>query len=112
MTELSGHSEYLVAWIVYGVSAGLCLLVWWKLTSHIDHRGWRELLRGLAVVFLGTPWVTAPGSAHFAPAFLVLALDLLLEGVEGGMKGGIVLLGTTFVMLCLLMVRLVWMRGR
>lgn len=99
-----------LAWIVYVLSGVICCVVWWKITSHVGNRGWRDLLRGLAVVLVFTPWYAGDTPEFFAPAIVVLLMDLLLEGTAAGMKGGVVLLVTTFLMLCVLAVRMVLAR--
>ena len=97
--------QYLVAWGIYGVAGLGCCTCWWKITSFIKHRGWRDLLRGFAVVLIFTPWYAGELPGFYAPAMVVLLMDVLLEGVEGGMKGGIALLFSMFLMLVVLTVR-------
>ena len=55
------------------------------------------------VVF--TPWYAGDSPEFYAPAIVVLLLDLLLEGAKSGMKGGIALLLSTFMMLLIITVR-------
>ncbi|MFT7243449.1 MAG: hypothetical protein ACI82A_000793 [Candidatus Azotimanducaceae bacterium] len=99
------HSEYLVAWLIYGVAGLGCCAFWWKITSFLNHRGWCDLLRGLAVVVIFTPWYAGDSPEFYAPAIVVLLLDLLLEGTKSGMKGGIALLLSTFAMLLIITIR-------
>ena len=99
------HTDYIVAWLVYGLAAIGCCVFWWKLTSFIKHQGWRDLFRGLMVVLIFTPWYAGDSPEFYAPAFVVLLLDVLLEGVKSGMKGGIALLVATFLMLLVITVR-------
>lgn len=99
------YSEYWIAWLIYGVAGLGCCAFWWKITSFLRHRGWRDLLRGLALVVIFTPWYAGDSAEFYAPAFVVLLLDLLLEGAKSGMKGGIALLLSTFMMLMIITVR-------
>ncbi len=92
-------NEYVVAWLVYVLAGAGCCAVWWKITSSILHRGWRSLLRGILVVLIFTPWYAGESPEFFAPAIVVLLMDLLLEGAKAGMKGGIALLVASFFML-------------
>jgi len=57
------------------------------------------------VVLIFTPWYAGDSPEFYAPAFVVLLLDVLLEGVKSGMKGGIALLVATFLMLLVITVR-------
>ncbi|MCH7743948.1 MAG: hypothetical protein IIB71_14935 [Proteobacteria bacterium] len=107
MTDFFSGYEYPVAWAVYCASGVGCCVVWWKITSFISHRGWRELLRGIVIVVIFTPWYAGESPEFYAPAIVVLLMDLLLEGAKAGMKGGIALLFSSFVMLLVLTARLI-----
>ncbi len=98
-------SEYVLAWSVYVIAGGGCCLVWWKLTSLIRNRGWREILRGLCFVLIFTPWYAGDTAEFYAPAVVVLLMDVLLEGTASGLKGGVALLVSTFLMLLVLVAR-------
>lgn len=112
MNEFIDANEYLVAWSVYVLAGIGCCIVWWKMTSILGHRGWRDLLRGVAVVLIFTPWYAGDSPEFYAPAIVVLLMDLLLEGTASGLKGGVVLLVATFLMLCVLTARVVWFRKK
>ena len=103
--DLVAHSEYVIAWLVYLVAGIGCCAFWWKVTSYLHHRGWRDLLRGLSVVVIFTPWYAGDTPEFFAPAILVLLFDVLLEGTKSGLKGGVALLVATFTMLVVMTVR-------
>lgn len=94
--------EYLIAWSVYLVAGMGCCAVWWKITSFIGARGWRDILRGVAVVLIFTPWYAGDTPEFWAPAVVVLLMDVLLEGTASGLKGGVALLMATFLMLVVL----------
>jgi hypothetical protein len=104
------HNEYLIAWSAY-IAAGLgCCVVWWKITSFMINRGWRDLSRGLVLVMIFTPWFVDESRNFYAPALIVLIMDLMLEGATGGLHGGLVLLISLFLMLVTLTLRLVFLR--
>ncbi len=107
MSELVNHYEYIFAWAIYLFAGAGCCAVWWKVTSFIAHRGWRDLTRGIVMVLIFTPWFTGETAQFFAPAVVVLLMDLLLEGAAGGLKGGLALLISSFAMLVVLTFRLV-----
>jgi len=103
---LAGDSyQYLIAWFVYLIAgAGACVF-WWKITSFLKRRVWQDLFRGIAVVLIFTPWYVGESSEFYAPAIVVLLMDLLLEGAGNGLRGGVALLVSTFLMLLVLSVR-------
>jgi hypothetical protein len=98
-------NQYLLAWLTYFFAAVGCCLFWWKVTSFIKNAGWRDLLRGVALVVLFTPWYAGESPEFYAPAIVVLLMDLLLEGAKSGMKGGVALLFALFAMLLILTIR-------
>lgn len=102
---LGDSYQYLLAWFIYILAgAGACVF-WWKITSFMNKRVWRDLLRGMVLVLIFTPWYVGESSDFYAPAIVVLLMDLLLEGVKNGLRGGVALLVSTFLMLIVLSVR-------
>lgn len=103
--------EYVIAWLVYYASGAACSAIWWHLTAAwlADGAG-RDLVRGIFVVLVFTPWYAGESPEFFAPAIVVLTMDLLLEGARSGMNGGLVLLVATFVMVMILIARSLWRR--
>ena len=57
------------------------------------------------MVFIFTPCYVGETSHFFAPALIVLFMDLLVEGAKSGMRGGIPLLFSSFLMLITLTIR-------
>ena len=112
MAEFVGNYEYLIAWFFYVLAGSGCCAVWWKMTSFISHNGVRGLLRGLVVVLIFTPWYVGDTLEFYAPAIIVLLMDLLLEGTNAWLSGGIALLFSAFLMLCILTGRLLLLRRR
>lgn len=102
--------EYFAPWVIYIVAGIGCCVVWWKITGRLVRiRLLRDLLRGIAVVAVFTPWYATPAAEHYAPASVVLLMDVLLEGAKGGLKGGLALLFMLFVMLLVLALRqIIW----
>ena len=96
--------EYLIAWSVYFLAGLGGCFVWWKMTSIISSYGVRDILRGVAVVLIFTPWYAGETPEFWAPAIVVLLMDVLLEGTASGLKGGVALLMATFLMLIVLVI--------
>ncbi|HJN52477.1 MAG: hypothetical protein QGI68_03360 [Pseudomonadales bacterium] len=100
------HWDYLIAWMVYLLAGAGCCLVWWRLTRGLTSKSLRDLLRGVAVVLIFTPWFAGDSDEFLAPAIVVLLFDLLLAGVKNGLQGGLILLSMLFVMVLFLTVKL------
>ena len=62
------------------------------------------------VVLIFTPWYLGDSPEFYAPAVVVILMELLLEGAAAELKGGIALLASLFVMLCFLTLRLLLSR--
>ena len=110
MADIFHHNEYLLVWAVYALAGVGCCIVWWKITASLSNQGWRDLARGLVLVLIYTPWYADESHEFYAPAFMVLVMDLLLEGAKGGLQGGLILLCSLFVMLLGLTLRLLFGR--
>lgn len=96
--------EYLIAWSIYFTAGAGCWFAWWKMTRIIANRGVRDILRGIAAVLIFTPWYAGETPEFWAPAVVVLLMDVLLEGTASGLKGGVALLMATFLMLIVLVI--------
>ena len=106
MNEFVGNYQYFVAWTVYIGSGLVFSLFWWKITKFVAHRGWRELLRGITLVVIYTPWFTSEAHEHLAPASVVVLIDVLLGTSDNGLAGSLALLLATAAMLATLIGRL------
>lgn len=104
--------EYVIAWSLY-VAAGLgCLLVLMRITRKLN-RGFRNLLIGLFIVLTFTPWMVISGAfEYYAPAIVVLLMNVLVEESPNGMKAGVPLLFAAFLMLLTLIVVEIFQRRR
>jgi hypothetical protein len=98
------HQSF-IAWSVYVVSGLIFSLFCWRVTRLVAHRGWRELLRGISLVLIYTPWFTSEAHEHLAPAMVVVLIDLLLGPSDNGLAGSLALLLATAGMLVLLIGR-------
>jgi len=112
VNEFIGQYQYVIAWSVY-IGCGLIFsLSWWKVTSLLKHRGWRDLLRGVSLVVIYTPWFTSEAHEHLAPAIVVVLMDLLLGSSDNGLAGSLTLLVATATMLAALIGRRYLTAGR
>ena len=109
MSEFISAREYQLAWMVY-LSAGLAFsAIWWRLVRKLPSAVLSELLLGLAVVAIFTPWYASERQEHLAPAIMVAVLELLFGGTPGSMKNGVssiaVMLAAMLAMLVYLVIR-------
>jgi hypothetical protein len=105
VNELIVEHQAVIAWSVYIVSGLIFSFFWWKVTRLVAHRGWRELLRGISLVVIYTPWFTSEAHEHLAPAMVVVLIDLLLGASDNGLEGSLALLLSAAGMLLVLIGR-------
>lgn len=105
MSEFLGVYQYQVAWSIYLFGGCFFCLFWWRLTGVVKHGGWRDLMRGVTLVIIFTPWYVSEAHEHAAPAVVVALIDLLWGSADNGMSALLVLLIATALMLAILVVR-------
>ncbi len=105
MNEFISEYQYHLGWAAYIASGVLFGIFWWRVTRPVAHRGWRDLLRGISLVMMFTPWYTSAAREHLAPAVMVAVMDLLLDGTPNGFTAFLVLMIATAVVLGVLIVR-------
>ena len=105
MNDFIGQYQYAIAWAVYLASGIVFCAFWFRITRGISHSGWQDLLRGITLVAMFTPWFTSETHEHYAPAIIVVLMDLLLGSTENGLAGSMVLLIASAMMLGVLIVR-------
>ena len=105
MDDFVNLYQYHLAWLIYFLSGSVFSLAWWRLTSGVKNAGWRDLVRGMALVFIFTPWYVSEAQEHAAPAIVVAVMDLFLGSTDNGLSSAICLLSVTAIML-------VWLLGK
>jgi hypothetical protein len=105
VNEFIVEYQSVIAWSIYIFSGLIFSVFWWKVTRLVAHRGWRELLRGISLVVIYTPWFTNEAHEHLAPAMVVVLIDLLLGASDNGLAGSLALLLSTAGMVVLLIGR-------
>ncbi|MBT3425277.1 MAG: hypothetical protein HOL98_10545 [Gammaproteobacteria bacterium] len=93
--------DYLLAWLVYLTAGFLMAIVVWKLSSKASS-AWRGLIRGTYLVVTFTPWILADYPGFYAPAFVVLMMDLILNESGSSLAGALALLASFTFMLIFL----------
>ena len=105
MDDFIGTYQYAIGWTVYVAAGVFFCMFWFRLTRPVGHPGWKDLLRGVALVVIFTPWFASEAHEHYAPAIVVVLMDLLLGSTENGLAGSMVLLVAVAIMLGVLIVR-------
>ena len=105
MNEFLNEYQYVIAWFTYCVAGLTFCAAWWRLTRMASHDGWRDLLRGISIVLIFTPWYVGEAHVHLAPAIVVVFMDFLLGSSDNGLAGSLVLLVVIAVMLVTIIVR-------
>jgi hypothetical protein len=94
--------EYIVVWSLYLLAGSGLTYIWWRITRPLRLFGLRAVLRGTLVVLIFTPWFAGESITHYAPAFLVLAFDLLFVDTSREYISGYALIASFCFMLVLL----------
>ena len=97
--------QYVAAWAIYLASGAVLCFFWWKAMRKIQHPGWRDLLRGIALVLIFTPCFSDQNHEHYAPASLVALMELLLRGTGQGLAAIMMLLFASGLLLAILFIR-------
>lgn len=87
--ELSG---YVIAWLVYLLSALGLVIVFWRMTKNITWRRIRRGLRAMAAAVLFTPINIVDEGLWLAPAYLVGLYDFILGNIEKALQAGVYML--------------------
>lgn len=94
-------NDYLLAWLVYLTAGLLMAIVVWKLSSYTSY-AWRAMIRGSYLVITFTPFILADYPGFYAPAFVILMMDLILSESGSSLAGALALLASFTFMLIFL----------
>jgi hypothetical protein len=102
-------TDYMLAWSIYLLAAGVLLLATWRLSRPLWSWLRDPLLVALAVIVL-TPAAADGEGGHLAPSVFVVGYELLTapEGGMGPLLGVRLLLFTIFAVLGVWSLRLLW----
>ncbi len=104
---------YSFLWATYLLSAGLIALGFWRLIRRLKIQLQRDLLLGLLLVTLLTPWTVVPDKADLAPALFIAVLDGVAQGAQSLWRGTLpILLVYGLVVVLLLILKVAGVRGR
>jgi hypothetical protein len=78
-------SDYQIAWLVFGLSAGFLMFVVWRLTAFIGLLDLRVVLRVIAAVLLFFPAYIDGSPSYWTPAFIAVLLELVTVSIDAGL---------------------------
>ena len=106
---LSGAS-YVIAWVIYLISAVGLTCVFWRMTRSLVLRRTRRSLRALVAVILFTPINMGGNSVWLVPAYLVGAYDGLLGHTENALRAGVYISSAYVLMISVILLESVMRR--
>lgn len=75
-----GIYGYLTSWAVYLTAGTICYVLFYKATGVISIKVIANILRGIMIALIYTPWYVAADKDLMAPAVIVILLDLITVG--------------------------------
>lgn len=75
-----GIYGYLTSWAVYLTAGTVCYVLFYKATGVIGIKVIANILRGIMIALIYTPWYVAADKDLMAPAVIVILLDLITVG--------------------------------
>lgn len=71
---------YLTSWAIYLAAGTLCYILFYKATGWIRIKTIANMLRGIAIALIYTPWYVSESQDLMAPAVIVIPLDIITVG--------------------------------
>lgn len=75
-----GIYGYLTSWAIYLTAGTVCYVLFYKATGVIRIKVIANILRGIMLALIYTPWYVAADKDLMAPAVMVILLDLITVG--------------------------------
>ena len=74
--------EYTIAWGLYLLAGtGLCI-IWWRMTRDMRLVVVRQIIRGMALVLVFTPWHSSESATDYAPATIIFVFEVIFESSD------------------------------
>lgn len=71
---------YLTSWAIYLTAGTVCYVLFYKATGVIPIKVIANILRGIMIALIYTPWYVAADKDLMAPAVIVILLDMITVG--------------------------------
>lgn len=82
-----GIYGYLTSWAVYLTAGTICYVLFYKATGAISIKVIANILRGIMLALIYTPWYVAADKDLMAPAVMVILLDMITVGGNSFVRG-------------------------
>ncbi len=83
---MEAETNYLGVWFVYLCAGTIFYVVLHRMTQFDRALWWSYTLRALFLALALTPWYANSHSGTFAPALMVVTLDLITAGSESALR--------------------------
>lgn len=101
---------YLIAWVLYLLSALGLVIVFWRMTRRLTWRRTRRSLRAMTAVVLFTPMNIIEDEFWLAPAYLVGLYDIALGNFDKALEVGSYMLAAFVLMVAVILLESVLRR--
>jgi hypothetical protein len=71
---------YLTSWAIYLAAGTVCYILFYKATGHIRLKSLANVMRGMMIALIYTPWYVSETQDLMAPAVIVIPLDIITVG--------------------------------
>lgn len=101
---------YITSWAVYLAAGTLCYVLFYKATGAIGFKPLANMLRGIMIALIYTPWYVAADEDLMAPAVIVILLDMITIGGDAFIRG---LVPLTLALIACIVIALMagWLRS-
>ena len=89
---MAAETNYWLIWTIYLAASGVFYAVFWLLTAFSTAKWLSYSLRAVAAAVILTPWYANVQGESFAPALMVMTLDLITIGTSAVGRAAIPLL--------------------
>ena len=93
---MEAETNYLGVWFVYLMAGAVFYVVWHRFTRFKRALWWSYSLRAIFLALALTPWYSNTQAETFAPALMVMTLDLITVGGEAAMRAFVPLMASLF----------------
>lgn len=72
--------DYILGWTIYIAAGTLCYVIFYRATGAIGFKPIANVLRGILLALMFTPWYVSAEGDLLAPAIIVMMLDMVTIG--------------------------------